>query len=225
MFENLKLKTKLVGGYAIILLLMAIILSIAYSNVGSLVMTQQLVDKSHDVISTSNALAKAMVDMETGQRGFMLTGNDDFLAPYEAGQETYQDLINTAKGLVSDDQSQLGRFEEVNTLKEEWIEVAGSYEINLKRKVDSGELKAVALKNALEGNKVDGLSRETGHRAGKEIMDEMRVVLDKIISTEQALMESRIKVAVDTASSSKNLACNNKHSFKSLAAIPAGSNS
>ncbi len=206
MFENLKLKTKLVGGYAIILLLMAIILSIAYSNVGSLVMTQQLVDQSHEVISASNALAKAMVDMETGQRGFMLTGNDDFLDPYEAGQETYQDLISTAKELVSDDQSQVERFEEVNTLKEEWIKEAGSYEINLKRKVDSGELKAVALKNVLEGNKVDGLSRETGHRAGKEIMDEMRIVLDKIISTEQALMESRIKVAVDTASSSKNLA-------------------
>jgi len=188
MFQNLKFRTKLIGGYSVILVLMTIISTIVYNSLGSLVQTQKWVDHTHEVIATSNALAKSMVDMETGQRGFMLTGNDDFLDPYKAGQDTYKELIKKAKELVSDNPAQVARFESVDKLKEEWIKDAGEYEINLKRSVDSGELEAVALKNVLEGKKIDGSSWGTDHRAGKDMMDEMRVHLDEIISIEQALM-------------------------------------
>ena len=34
-----------------------------------------------------------MVDMETGQRGFMLTGKDDLLEPFVAGQQDFEKTI------------------------------------------------------------------------------------------------------------------------------------
>ncbi len=217
MFQNLKFRTKLVGGYTMILVMMTIISTVVYSSLNSLVKTQQWVDHTHEVIATSNALAKAMVDMETGQRGFMLTGNDNFLAPFKAGQDTYRELIKTAKDLVSDNPAQVTRFESVNKLKEEWLRDAGEFEINLKRRVDSGELESSALKNVLEGKQIDGSSWGAGHRAGKDMMDEMRIVLEEIIGIEQGLMESRIEAAESTAASSKNIAL-----FGTLAAIIIG---
>ena len=54
------------------------------------------------VIGNANVLGKAMVDMETGQRGFMLTGNETFLEPFNAGKQEFTQTIELTMNLVSD---------------------------------------------------------------------------------------------------------------------------
>jgi len=195
----MQFKTKLVGGYAIILTMMVIVTVVVYTSVSSLIQTQGWVEHTHEVLDASSSLSKSMVDMETGQRGFMLTGNDDFLAPFNAGNKAFDEFIVKAKDLVSDNPAQVARFNEVLNLKNEWMTDAGQFEIDLKRKVDSGELPAEALKNVLEGKQIDGSSHSAGHRAGKDMMDEQRVVLEKIESIERDLMNARSLDAVNTA--------------------------
>ncbi len=199
MFNNMKFKTKLIGGYAIVLTMMVIVTVVVYTSVSSLIQTQGWVEHTHQVLETSRSLSKSMVDMETGQRGFMLTGNDNFLAPFNAGDIAFEKFIVKAKELVSDNPAQVNRFDEVQKLKKEWMTNAGQFEIDLKRKVDSGELPVEALKNVLEGKQIDGSSHSAGHRAGKDMMDEQRVLLETIEGIERELMNARSLDAVNTA--------------------------
>src|SRR5690606_18868091 len=72
-------------GLAIILLLLI--------NIATFVMVRQIADHSAEserrqqVQLTARELLLLMVDAETGQRGFLLTGRADFLAIHDAAQE------------------------------------------------------------------------------------------------------------------------------------------
>ncbi|MEM7183438.1 MAG: CHASE3 domain-containing protein [Spirochaetota bacterium] len=48
------------------------------------------------------SLQKLMIDMETGERGFLLAGRDEFLEPYNSGWSQFQTLITKQKKLVFD---------------------------------------------------------------------------------------------------------------------------
>ncbi|MGL1901668.1 MAG: methyl-accepting chemotaxis protein, partial [Fibrobacterales bacterium] len=88
----------------------------------------------------------------------------------------------------------------VKALKERWLESAGQFEIDLKRKVDAGELEPIALANVIAGKTITGESPPAGSRSGKDMMDNLRMVLDTIAGIEQKLMEVRIAENEATAS-------------------------
>ena len=47
---------------------------------------RDLIDRSHRVIETSLTMVKEMVDAETAQRGYVITGDDAFLTPFKAAE-------------------------------------------------------------------------------------------------------------------------------------------
>lgn len=59
------------------------------------------------VIQKANAIIAAAVDMETGMRGYLLAGEDQFLAPYSSGSERFQQLTDELKQTVSGDPAQV----------------------------------------------------------------------------------------------------------------------
>jgi PAS domain S-box-containing protein len=52
------------------------------------------------VVASANALLSAVKDAETGQRGFVITGNEDFLAPYLLVRDGVQQRIDDLQQLV-----------------------------------------------------------------------------------------------------------------------------
>ncbi len=83
--NELSIKSKVIIGYIIILLLMVTVSTIAYNNIKALIQTSHWVEHTHKVISTANRVGMSMIDMETGQRGFLVTGDDSYLEPYKEG--------------------------------------------------------------------------------------------------------------------------------------------
>ena len=51
------------------------------------------VDETHEIIELTNDFLGAMVDAETGQRGFILTGNHTYLEPFDRGSLMSQSLM------------------------------------------------------------------------------------------------------------------------------------
>lgn len=45
---------------------------------------------SYQVITTIDDMLEAIVNIETGQRGFLLQGQDTYLEPFENGQKNFQ---------------------------------------------------------------------------------------------------------------------------------------
>jgi methyl-accepting chemotaxis protein len=77
-FKNLKLSIKLATGFGTTILLMLVISSVVYKAVHNLVDSAGWVSHTYEVIRVAEGVQASMVDMETGQRGFMVTGEDEY---------------------------------------------------------------------------------------------------------------------------------------------------
>ncbi len=58
-----------------------------------------LVDRLDPALLSAQALSAALVNQETGVRGFAATGNRDFLAPYQQGRQQEDSVLATLRGL------------------------------------------------------------------------------------------------------------------------------
>ena len=105
----------------------------------------------HDVQVAGNGreLLKLMVDMEAGQRGFVVTGSDEFLEPYHAGVAKFDSLLDQVRNLVQDNPRQSALLERIDHLQQQWQEEAAKPEIELRQKVASAEQQIADFTNLL----------------------------------------------------------------------------
>ena len=137
--NDMKIKTKIILGYAVVLFLMVTVSTIAYNSVKSLIQSSGWVEHTHNVIETGDHVGASMVDMETGKRGFLVTGIDGYLDPYNNGIVTFDKYIAKGAKLTSDNPTQVARWNKVKDLKERWVEESAKPEIKLRREVSKGD--------------------------------------------------------------------------------------
>ena len=89
MFNNLNFKTKLLSSYGIILILMLFISVVVFISVKSLVSNFSWVKHTYVVLQEASKIEASAVDMETGMRGFLLAGKEEFLDPYKSGKKSF----------------------------------------------------------------------------------------------------------------------------------------
>jgi len=111
------------------------------------------------VMANARHLSKLIVDMETGQRGFCITQNEEFLQPYIAGAKEFYELIKVEKQLVHSKPSQVAALERIEHLVHEWQAKAAKPEIAMARKVATHHIDAEHLQDVL------------GLGVGKRLMD------------------------------------------------------
>ena len=163
--NKLKLGVKLYGGFIIVLALMVTVSAIVFSSINSMVTSSKWVNHTYEVIRTAESVAAAMVDMETGQRGFMVTGKDEYLEPYNKGQISFDSLIVKGQELTSDNPQQVERWKVVAQFKQRWLAEAAIPEIAARREVTKG---SDAIKH---------FKKVSSRTVGKEIFDSIRGAL------------------------------------------------
>lgn len=80
--------------------------------------------------------------METGQRGFMLTGNETYLDPYTQGLSEWDSNYNQLIALISDNPAQQQSLQNIKSHINRWIEIAGEPSIQLKKEGDQDKVVA-----------------------------------------------------------------------------------
>jgi len=114
------------------------------------------------------------VDAETGQRGFLITGNERYLEPYGAALSTLETHLQRLESLTADNgdqQRELRRARELVSAKLAELDQT----IAVRRQVG-----------------FDAASRIVLTDRGKRNMDELRAVLDEMKSREAALLDQRL---------------------------------
>ncbi|MCH8966176.1 MAG: CHASE3 domain-containing protein [Planctomycetes bacterium] len=115
----------------------------------------------HDAINANaRHLLRLVVDMETGQRGFVITGQDEFLEPYRNALASFTDLLTAEKTLVGDNLPQVRLLERIEASVKEWQDSAATPEIAMRRKVGNARIDAYHLQEVLSQG------------VGKRLMDE-----------------------------------------------------
>ncbi|CAM5559227.1 sensor histidine kinase [Streptomyces cyaneofuscatus] len=84
--------------------------------------TTDLVDRIQPARSVSFQLQNALLDQETGVRGFALTGDDSFLEPYEAGKAAERDRLTQARQLVGGQNQFAEDLDAIETAARQWRE-------------------------------------------------------------------------------------------------------
>src|SRR5215471_8116509 len=76
---------RLVAGVGLVAALVLVNAVVAYRNVLELHDDAALTGHTHEVIDALDTLLSAAKDAETGERGFLITGDERYLEPYDVG--------------------------------------------------------------------------------------------------------------------------------------------
>ena len=178
-FSSLKVGTRLFLGFGLVIALLLILQVLGYFSFTKLGDTVRWNNHTHEVIAEVDAIQASLINIETGQRGFALTGKENSLEPFHAGLEDFQEHLDKGMELTRDNAAQQERFKKLASAKEQWLRNAVQPVINMRRDVENGR-----------GNIWTVI--ETEHAgAGKRGMDAMRALLTEIRETEEKLLEIR----------------------------------
>ena len=168
---SLNIAKKMALGYGVPLALLVALGIVFMANLSGVIKQFSFVIE-HDapVVANARELSKLVIDMETGQRGFVITGKEAFLEPYNAGAGEFQRLIDKEKELVSDNPSQVKVLEKIEGLVDQWQQKAARPEIAIGKKIATNSIDAEYLQTLLANG------------VGKGIMDNIRSVCDEMIT-------------------------------------------
>jgi len=153
-----------------------------YASITKQSETSEWVRHTHKAIESSREILTLLVDMETGERGFLITGKEEFLEPYHKAQTKWHQNLDTLKEHVSDNPLQVTRLIKIATLQTKWIKSAAEIEISARRKIVKGK----------DMSEVIALIEK---KTGKNIIDQIRLINDEFIQEEERLMILRQKAA------------------------------
>ncbi len=158
-----------------------ILVSVTWLNTTQLIDDARWVGHSKDVIGEIESTFSAIKDAETGQRGFLLTGEDVYLQPYRAAiAELPRHLLRIA-ALTADDPAQIARAQRFGSLTAE----------RLDQMARSVELAKVGREKEVRAFILSG--------AGRETMNALRQLDSDMKSAERALLEARDRRSGRTA--------------------------
>src|ERR1017187_2787215 len=107
---------KIAAGFALSFVLLAAIGAIAYRTINALSQTSYSVAHTHVVLEHLASVLSLLKDAETGQRGYIITGDESFLGPYQAAGTAIVTTVNELRELTSDNPSQQKRIVQAEPL-------------------------------------------------------------------------------------------------------------
>lgn len=177
MTSRMKVNQIVPFGFGVVFVLMGITTVISQWSKNSLVEASGWIIHTYEVKTDLHKLEKILLDAETGQRGFIYTGQEQFLEPYNPAKNYLKDTLAVLKNKINDNPEQVKQLAEVERLASEKLEELETT-INLKKAKNEKDLRALVLSGK-----------------GRKIMDQIRVKLGQMIQTEEQLLAERQKTA------------------------------
>jgi methyl-accepting chemotaxis protein len=177
-FSGLSINARLIAAFSLVVAILIVLITVATVSQGKQVAAQQLNIHTYEVIEQVNGLNDAVITMETGVRGFLITGLDAFLEPLTVGRKKYDQHVATLKQATSNERV-LAKLDELQNAQTMWQTQAAEPAIGLRREVITGEA-TIADVVAFE--------REA---RGKKVMDEMRGLVAEIQDIEHEMLKER----------------------------------
>jgi methyl-accepting chemotaxis protein len=174
---------KITGGFALSLLALIIVGAVSDYSVKIFINASNQVSQANLVERTLADLLSHLKDSETGQRGFVITGDDAYLEPYQNGISEVPKDIALLKSLLISDQLSLLNLDRAEKLIDE----------------KSKELASTIALRRTAG--FDATAKVVATNAGKVLMDELRDIIGKLDAAQQRLLDAKAIEVKNAASS------------------------
>src|SRR5258705_12181667 len=133
-FANWPILHKLTGAFAAVVAVIFASSAIVYDRLLVIEEAKNWRVHTGEVLETLGTALDAMLDQETGVRGYLIAGDERFLEPYHRGGDAYTATLRKLKDLTSDNPAQQGRLDELNELAKTWRSAVAEREIALMAK-------------------------------------------------------------------------------------------
>jgi methyl-accepting chemotaxis protein len=170
---------KLMLSFGIVLLLALLSTLASLSSMQKMQTAVELNEQTYNVIRAGNLLAADLMSIESGQRGFVITGQESFLAPYIDGKKEAQAAFTQLKEQMRDNSSQLALVLKIEENYQQWLETAIEQAVTQRR--DAGD----------DATKRQQVIAFVSEGKGKMYMDKIRADLEEFMDVERAQLKTR----------------------------------
>jgi len=146
----------------------------------------QWVEHTYQVLAEAKKIEASAVDMETGARGYLLAGKEEFLEPYNQGGQAFTQLVASLSQTVNDNPAQVKLLNEISQNIATWKKDVMEPAIELRRQI--GDSKTM-----------NDMADLVAQAKGKTYFDKFRNQIKTFTERETALMAERQANAEATA--------------------------
>jgi len=185
---DLRISAKIALIMAVMLAITVGVSAISLRNIGVIEETEDWTVHTHEVLSQIDQMVAAMINRETGLRGYLISADPAFLEPEQTGRKTFAAAWEAAQSLTRANAAQQARLTELLGLAEEWSRTVADRAIALMQDPAAGE----------------EARRLAGSVAGKTAMDGLRAKAAELTKTEQDLLKTRAASSAAAVASSRS---------------------
>ncbi len=173
MFNRLKIGTKIGTGFAVSLTILLSIGFISYQGTNELIAASRKEKDTYQILNQLEALGSQLVYAETGQRGYIITGEKRYLEPYNNAVKVLNKTLAQLEELAVDSIYQQRRLDKLRLLINERMTLMNRV-INLREN------------QGLEPAQQFILTDE-----GKDLMDQIQTIMKEISNEENIFLQER----------------------------------
>lgn len=193
----MKLSIKLFFGFFLILLLFLIEHIFNYQFSEKVNSNIAWLSRSEERVRISSKLHREIIDMENGFRGYLLTGNPNFLTSYINGKSETPRLFNELQKKLNKDERQYIRIDSIQILHNDWV-------YNYAEKVVRAKTNSLINNDSLKMYQYllyDKLNKEDG----KRIIDKIRAKFTFFNKVEYELRRIRNDNVLASITATRNI--------------------
>lgn len=169
------------GGFGVASAILIIIGVVSYQSATRLIETNNRVAQTQERLNKLEELLSQIKDAETGQRGYLLTGEERYLAPYKTAIASVNGEIKQLRKLTANYPNQQRQLEAIESaIKNKLAELKGTIDLR----------KYQGFEAALELMRTD---------LGKKLMDDIRSLVRQMETQENELLKQQLAEAETSA--------------------------
>ena len=166
---------KLFASFGFILVLLLLLVAFSWRNFGRLAEADRRNVHTYEVILQTDRLFSALIDIDTGFRGFIVTGDPRFEPPFEQGRKRFDAQFQKTQATLSRGDNR-DRLQQIGALQKQWIVLLTNSMARRRRARTADDAMRIAISGALQR---------------KKKIDAMRALLDEIADIENRLLAGR----------------------------------
>ncbi len=186
MLNRWNIGTKIGIGFALGLTVFATIGLVAFRGTQELIASARQEKHTYQVLSEIEGILSLVKDAETGQRGYLLTNETRYLAPYNQARSRLQDRFQSIRALVKDNPNQEAYLQ---TLEPAVTQKLSELDSTIQLRQTRGAQAALQVVRSGQG---------------KQLMDQIRDLTTRMKAEEQGLLQTRSQAADASARRTSN---------------------
>lgn len=186
MKSKVSIKSKIDIVFAGVTVIFAILIYSTYSSSEAVKENRLIIFHTGNINTTLEKVLSSTIDIETGVRGYAITGNENYLEVYNEGSDNVKLWLDSLKSMNNTDLQQLKKLDSIEKLVYEKREF--SARTIIVRKEGGSE----------EASKFISTGR------GKEIMDSLRVIITDFQKSQINILSTRL-VEIDAKVKQRNI--------------------